>query len=209
MRNLPIIAIFLLSLSCQSQTTTEVTRERSVGGPCEGCEALLEFGTETLKPVDTLPMYIETDPKMIISGTVFHKDGKTPASDVIVYIYHTNRGGIYETKGDEKGWDRRHGFIRGWVKTDKSGRYKFYTFRPGPYPGRSNPEHVHITIKEPNTVPYYIDPIMFTDDPLLTADLKNRMGNRGGNGIITPVNNKNGHLEVVRDIILGMNIPDY
>jgi len=43
-----------------------------------------------------LPGYIETDPKLKISGTVYNSDGKTPAENVILYVYHTNRDSKYE-----------------------------------------------------------------------------------------------------------------
>ncbi|NNK72114.1 MAG: intradiol ring-cleavage dioxygenase, partial [Flavobacteriaceae bacterium] len=125
-----------------------------------------------------------------------------------LYIYHTNRKGIYETRGDETGWGRRHGYIRGWIKTGKDGRYTFYTFRPASYPDRSEPEHIHIYIKEPGKNEYYIDDILFDDDPLLTASERSKRPNRGGSGIIRP--QPGGGLFVIdRDITLGLNIPHY
>ena len=93
--------IFLLLYSsasaCRSQNEEPVSNP-DLGGPCEGCEAIYEYGEETLDPVDTLPAFAENAPKIKITGTVFQADGKTPAPDVILYIYHTNRKGIYETK---------------------------------------------------------------------------------------------------------------
>ncbi len=192
-------------MCCNSQTANP---GKSVGGPCEGCEAIHEYGDKILSPVDTLPKYSNTEPKLLISGTIYKKDGKTPAKDIILYVYHTNRQGIYETRGDEKGWARRHGFIRGWIKTGNDGKYSIYTFRPGAYPGRTEPEHIHLTIKEPGKNEYYIDDIMFEDDPLLTNSVKISRVNRAGSGIVKAVP-KNGHLLVKRDIILGLNIPDY
>ena len=175
------VLILVVFTACQSQTRT-----KNVGGPCEGCEAIFEYGDNKLTPVDTLPLYQENDPKLKISGTVFHKDGKTPASDVIIYIYHTNRKGIYQTNGDEKGWARRHGFIRGWTKTGQDGRYTFYTFRPAGYPGRPDPEHIHVTVKEPDKNEDWVDAIVFEDDPRLTSKERERLENRGGSGIVKP-----------------------
>ncbi len=125
-------AIFLLIvmglISCNGQSS------KIVGGGCEGCEAIYEYGDKKLRVTDTLPDFQKTEPKLKITGTVFQKDGTSPAANVILYIYHTNRKGYYATKGNEKGWAKRHGFIRGWVKTGKDGRYTFYTFRPAAYP---------------------------------------------------------------------------
>ncbi|MEM7297383.1 MAG: hypothetical protein AAF391_03855 [Bacteroidota bacterium] len=124
-----LVPLLLVFFSCQGQT-----EQRNVGGRCEGCEALLEYGNQLLNPVDTLPGFEENNPKLHVFGTVYQKDGKSPAREIIIYIYHTNTKGIYETKGGETGWARRHGIYRGWIKTDESGRYDFYTFRPASYP---------------------------------------------------------------------------
>lgn len=182
--------------------------ERVVGGPCEGCEALLEYGSRTLNAVDTLPKFKETEPKLRLTGTVFQADGKTPAEGVILYFYQTNREGIYETRGDETGWARHHGFIRGWVRTGPDGKYTIYTFRPGAYPSRSEPEHIHLTVKEPNTIPYYLDSYHFQDDPLLTGTHRKAMDNRGGSGIVAP-RPEDGMLTAYRDLFLGLHIPGY
>jgi protocatechuate 3,4-dioxygenase beta subunit len=115
--------------------------------------------------------------------------------------------GIYEKKGDETGWGRRHGYIRGWVKTDAQGKYTFHTFRPGAYPARDEPEHIHIIVKEPERNEYYIDDFLFDDDPLLTAERRAKQPNRGGSGIVKPVPMGDIFL-VERNIFLGMNVPD-
>lgn len=179
-----------------------------MGGPCEGCEAVFEYGERELQTVDTLPKFERTEPKLLLTGTVYQKDGKTPAGDVVLYVYHTNREGIYETRGDETGWAKRHGFIRGWIRTDDSGKYSFYTFRPGAYPERNEPEHIHITVLEPDKGPYYLDDFLFEDDELLTDRERKSATNRGGNGILLPTK-EGGMLVVRRDILLGHNIPQY
>ena len=145
-----------------------------VGGRCEGCEAILEYGDRKLSSTDTLPEFAAHQDKMLIRGTVFQKDGRTPAEGVIIYAYHTNKKGIYPTKGDERGWARRHGYLRGWVKTDSKGRYSFYTFKPASYPSRTEPAHVHLIVKEPDKNEYWIDSIEFEDDPLLTTNKRNQ-----------------------------------
>ncbi len=201
-----IIAGFIF-ISCQSQTKNNQSKKR-VGGSCQGCEAIFEYGNKTLNPIDTLPGFKSNQPKLKITGTVFEKDGKTPAKDVILYIYHTNRKGIYETKGDEKNWAKKHGYIRGWIKTNKDGKYTFYTFRPASYPNTTIQQHIHITVKEPTINEYYIDDFVFEDDPFLTDTEKQRKPKRGGSGIVQPELRDNIYY-IERDIILGLNIPDY
>lgn len=207
-----ILLITIISFTGCSQSANQKNNstQKHVGGPCEGCEAIYEspVAFEKLSYVDTLPDFNEAVPKLMISGIVYKNDGKAPAKDVIIYIYHTDQTGHYTKKGNETGWGKRHGYIRGWVKTNERGEYKFYTLKPAAYPGRNIPAHIHVTVKEPNKNEYYIDDYLFDDDPLLTQLERNKQQNRGGNGIIT-LNKKNGILSGNRNIVLGKNIPDY
>ncbi len=182
---------------------------QTVGGPCEGCEAIYEYKGRQLSPVDTLPEFGKHPDKMLITGTVYQSDGSTPASDVIVYAYHTNQKGVYPTRGDEKGWARRHGYLRGWVQTDHDGKFSFYTFKPTSYPSRTEPAHVHLIVKEADTNEYWIDSIEFDNDPLLTSEKRKQKRKRGGSGIIRLGSTDHGLLLARRDIILGRNIPSY
>jgi protocatechuate 3,4-dioxygenase, beta subunit len=207
--NKVILFIFLfgtINLAC-SQKQSNI--DKKVGDGCEGCEAVYEYGNKTLGWVDTLPDFHDPGPKLEVSGTIYKKDGKTPAKDVILYIYHTDQTGVYPTKGNEKGWANRHGYIRGWIKTNADGKYKFYTLRPGAYPGRQNPEHIHPVIKEPGYSEYWIDEYLFEDDPILSDREKNSQRGRGGKGIMKPARDKNGVQVIKRDIILGLNVPGY
>lgn len=207
---LSIIGLTICSLACsQPSGTSQTSTSRTVGGDCEDCEALLEYGHKPLTATDTLPDYHETGPKLVVQGIIYKKDGKTPAPDVILYIYHTDQKGIYPTKGSETGWDKRHGYIRGWIKTDATGKYTFYTLKPAAYPNNKIPAHIHATLKEPGTNEYWIDEYLFEDDPYLTKEERSRQEKRGGNGIISLSKGQNGLLVAHRDIILGLNIPGY
>ncbi len=185
-------------------------KDRQAGGNCEGCEAIFEspVAFDKLDWTDTLPGYAETEPKLVVSGKVFQKDGKTPAPDVVLYFYHTDRAGNYPKKGNETGWGKRHGYLRGWVKTNQNGEYRFYTFRPASYPDSNNPQHIHITVKEKGVVAYYIDDFVFADDPMLSEGEINPSQQRGGSGLLKPVL-KNGVYVAERNIVLGMNVPGY
>jgi protocatechuate 3,4-dioxygenase, beta subunit len=196
----------LFLISCQAQQSTKPAK--LVGGRCEGCEAIHEYGSKQLSSIDTLPGFRGTGEKLRITGTIYKKDGKTPAAGVILYIYHTGTGGTYETKGNEKGWGRRHGSHRGWIKTGADGRYTFYTIKPGSYPASKMPAHIHATIKEPYLNEYYIDDFHFDDDPFITSKEKNNPSPKGGSGIVS-LNLVNNLWVAERNIILGLNITDY
>ena len=207
-RSIQLTLGILLGIFLLSQLKSPLSAMQ-VGGPCEGCEAVLEYGSRTLSTTDTLPEFKTHNNQMIIQGTVYQPDGKTPAANVIVYAYHTNEKGVYPKKGDEKGYARRHGYLQGWVKTDKAGKYTFYTFKPASYPSRTEPAHVHLTIKESDKNPYYIDSIEFDDDALLTQKHRSKRKNRGSSGIVRLTKNAQGLLLCQRDIYLGKNIPQY
>jgi protocatechuate 3,4-dioxygenase beta subunit len=210
MKTIPITVYILIVLYIPACTQSQDTKaSRLVGDGCEGCEAIFEYGQKVLTSIDTLPDYHESGPKMEVRGTVYQKDGKTPAKDVILYIYHTDQKGYYTTRGHETGWAKRHGYIRGWIKTGADGKYTFYTLKPAPYPGESIPAHIHPVIKEPGIQEYWIDEYLFEGDPLLTQAERSRQKQRGGSGIITLTRNKQGMLICKRDIVLGKNIPGY
>ncbi|NNF04200.1 MAG: intradiol ring-cleavage dioxygenase, partial [Rhodothermales bacterium] len=102
------------------EASTCTAQPRLVGAPCEGCEAVHEYrdvADRPLTPVDTLPGFDAARQKMLLRGRIFMPDGETPASGVILYVHHTNEVGEYATLGDEFGWGRRHGYIRGWIRT--------------------------------------------------------------------------------------------
>lgn len=180
----------------------------TVGDGCEGCEAVYESPVplEELSHIDTLPDFETAATKLEISGVIYQPDGITPAPGIVMYVYHTDQNGYYTKKGSDNG---RHGYIRGWLKTNEKGEYKFYTLRPAPYPNATFPAHIHPTIKEPGKTEYRIDDFVFDDDKYVNESYRKNAGNRGGDGILTLTKNENGYYTAKRNIILGKNIPNY
>jgi protocatechuate 3,4-dioxygenase beta subunit len=211
-----ILALLVLQISiasCSENRTSAQTNTRSeharVGGDCEGCEAIYE-NTTSFNNLDwqlTLPGYDQKGPKLHISGTVYKADGNTPAAGIILYIYHTDQSGIYPQRGNEKGWARRHGYIRGWIKTNSNGQYSIRTLRPGTYPNRGAAAHIHCIVKEDKLNEYYIGDFLFDDDPLLTSRERSP-DTPGGNGVLK-LDDRDGILYSTRDIYLGKNILNY
>jgi protocatechuate 3,4-dioxygenase beta subunit len=201
-----LFSIFVLQVSCRSSQDQE---PELVGGPCEGCEAVFEYGEQKLTATDTLPGFEEAEKKLKISGTIYRPDGKTPAEGVILYIHHTNAEGIYPTRGDETGWARRHGYLRGWIKTGKDGKFTFYTQVPGHYPGRTSPAHIHPYLLEPNGRYYWLESYFFKDDPLLKPDEVVSSEPYGGSSGIVELQKGQKYYEIRRDFVLGKNVPGY
>lgn len=187
--------------------TTKPTK--IVGGGCDGCEIMFVGMPKNLKSIDTSDGFSEKGQKLLVTGTVYKLDGKTTASNVIIYYWQTDNDGYYSPKNvmDEKA--KRHGHIRGWVKTDENGKYSIYTIKPSPYPNDNIPAHIHTSIKEPDIEnEYYIDEFVFDDDKLLKTEKRKALKNRGGSGILRVLISNN--LQVAEhNIILGLNIPNY
>lgn len=178
-------------------------REPIIGGPCDGCEIVFEGMPEALGSQARIAPAREPGEPLVIEGTVRTARG-APADGIIVYAYHTDASGVYPRSAT------RHGRLRGWARTDASGHYRFATIRPGAYPGRDIPRHVHMHVIEPGRGAYYIDDVVFEDDPLLTPAYRERMRRgRGGQGITRPEKDGAGLWHVRRDILLGSNIPGY
>jgi protocatechuate 3,4-dioxygenase beta subunit len=180
-----------------------------VGGPCEGCGEVFNGMPEVLSDSGVIAPPGEPGERMTIGGTVRRADGSA-APGVVVYAYHTDAGGIYPP---EKTSGRRaspHGRLRGWVRSGPGGRYAFSTIRPMGYPNGRAPQHVHMHVIEPGRCTYYIDDIMFLDDPRVPAgELKRHSHGRGGAGLVRPVRGPDGEWVVTRDILLGAGIADY
>jgi protocatechuate 3,4-dioxygenase beta subunit len=162
-----------------------------------------------LKASHTSPGWASGAQKLQITGTVFKLGGKEPAADVILYYWQTDANGYYTPEEGMDSRARRHGRLRGWIKTGADGKYNIYTIRPAPYPNGTNPAHIHLAVKEAGiTDEYYIDELVFDDDPLLTSAKRKAMENRGGSGVLRIL--LDGEVQVAQhDIILGLHIPNY
>jgi protocatechuate 3,4-dioxygenase, beta subunit len=210
-----LVLLVVLLKSCQGQTKSNLPTQKNteirklVGGGCDGCELMYVGMPTNINATDTSAGWSEKGQKLLVTGTVYKLDGKTPAPDVIIYYWQTDNNGYYSPRNgmDEKA--KRHGHIRGWVKTDENGKYALYTIKPAPYPNDNIPAHIHTSIKEPNIEnEYYIDEFIFDDDKLLTSEKRKALENRGGSGILRVLLKDN--LQIAEhNIILGLNIPNY
>jgi protocatechuate 3,4-dioxygenase beta subunit len=146
-----------------------------------------------------LPKKSETDESMLVSGTIYQPDGKTPAPDILIYFYHTDSEGYYDRRSSEP----KHGHFRGWLLTDSRGRYEFLSIKPASYPNRTFSAHIHMTITGKDFREDWLDSILFEGDRLITAKERSQAGERGGfNPILRFEKGADGILRGVRDIRL-------
>ncbi len=135
---------------------------------------------------------------MIVTGTVYKPDGKSAAPDTLIYFYHTDMYGIYGRNNEPK-----HGRYRGWMLTDKHGRYEFSSIRPASYPNTTFAAHVHMTITGVDRAEDWIDSILFEDDKFISPREREMAGKRGGfQPILKLEKGTDGILRGVRDIQL-------
>jgi protocatechuate 3,4-dioxygenase, beta subunit len=212
----PIAVAFINSCNGQQAVKQEDTKllpnsnsSKPVGGGCDGCEIMFVGMPKIINATDTCAAWNTAGQQLLVTGKAFKIDGKTPAPNVVIYYWQTDNTGHYTKKEGMDPIAQKHGFARGWVKTDENGKYWIYTIKPAPYPNDVLPAHIHTSIKEPNVKnEYYIDEFVFDDDPLLTTAKRKTLENRGGSGIMRLV--INGDLQIAEhNIILGLNVPNY
>lgn len=120
-------------------------------------------------PKATLAPPNEPGDRLTVSGRVFAADGKTPLSDVSIYVYQTDKEGIYSRPVN----DSRTPRLRGYLRTDAEGRYEFSTIKPGSYPNTRNPAHIHYVVNADGFKQRVFE-IVFEDDPLVDAGIRAR-----------------------------------
>lgn len=185
----------MLIFSCQrKEATKEITQNAvkttsSHNDDCDNPDADISCCFANMPNQLTSVMKIPNNDtgaeKMIISGRIYKKDGKTPIPDAILYAYHTDAKGEYSKRGSEKGVQKWHGSHHGWCKTDKNGNYRIETIRPASYPNSTAPAHIHAALQLPdNSKPFYITDFLFKDDPNLPKKEQNQFSYQGGSGIV-------------------------
>ncbi len=196
-KSLSIVAIAIPALSIIEKRLggTSLGRQAQAGEECEWCGAM-DAPTNPPSRI-VIPPPGEAGEPLIISGKVYKEDGRTPAAGILIYAYHTNAAGIYPRRTPDNGraqW--RHGYLRGWMKTGVDGKYEFRTIKPAPYPGRTEPAHIHLTMSAAN-YPEHSGTIWFADDPLITPEL------RGRNNVI--VATRSMHAAAILTLRRGLN----
>lgn len=158
---------------------------------------------DTLGPPSKIKLVGDSEPgeTMIISGTIYLPDGKTPAQGAILSVWQTDAKGYYIAGGGGAG--ELHPRIHGRIKTGPDGKYEFRTIKPGQYPNHTSPAHIHGHISAPD-FPEYAIIYYFEGDDLVTDQNRSKLnGYRGGTpSIITLTKDSNGVLAGHRDIIL-------
>ena len=141
----------------------------------------------------------EPGERLLFSGRVLDYQGN-PLSKAAVVAYHADRSGLYNPPRSATRVPR----LRAVAITDEGGRFAFSTIRPGAYPDRSEPAHIHVTVSAPahhvRHLAYWFD-----GDPLITDAGRAQASRNPGTVIVRPILGENGVWTFVHDVRLEGN----
>lgn len=155
--------------------------------------------------VDTIPDFDTKQNKIKITGTIYEKDGVTPAKDVILSIYQTNEIGDFVLVKNES--NKKEIYHSASIKTEADGQYTFYTFIPGTTHRSNELKKIHQTIKETEKEEYGMYAFVFDNDPLLNKHCRNKLAKRGIDSILK-LEKENDMYVATKNIILTDNISE-
>lgn len=152
---LGISLVLLASIGVAAQTPKNYPPTLSGGAPCGSCDEPANLSWKTVITSEKEP-----GEPLIITGKLFQPDGKTPAEGMVLWVYQTDQTGYYNKKDDVS-----HPRLKGWMKIGADGKYEFRTIRPGAYPHRTTPAHIHAHVYGPGYSERSIEDYWFKDDP--------------------------------------------
>lgn len=148
--------------------------------------------------VATLAGANEPGERLIVHGRLLDPSGTRPVAGATVYAYHTAADGRYNVAG------KREPRLAARVTTDADGRFELRTIRPGSYPGRRDPAHIHMQVSGGGYPEQWVDSLEFSDDPRVTPEMLAQAKTKGTfTPVVTPRRSPNGVLEATINIRLS------
>lgn len=141
---------------------------------------------------------------IVLKGSIFKENGKTPINNALVEIWHCDENEVYDNASDEYKY-------RGGQKTKADGKYEFKSILPVPYKADPNddsswrPAHIHMRVSVPNQQDL-ITQIYFKGGKYVETD-KWASSPQAVNRILTITKNKAGVSEIVFNVIMAKEIP--
>ncbi len=141
--------------------------------------------------------------RIIVYGRVADSDGR-PVRDSLIEIWQANSAGRYRHDVDQHPAPLDPNFTGlGRVLTDSSGRYRFVTVKPGPYPWRNHynawrAAHIHFSLFGDAFPQRLVTQMYFPGDPLFGQD-----------PIFNSVPDPRGRERLISRLELGESIPEW
>ena len=137
------------------------------------------FGEDAVSPAESdLTRQHGGEPlgeRIVVSGRVLDRDGR-PLRGTLVEIWQANASGRYVHQLDQHPAPLDPNFTgAGRCLTDRDGRYRFVTIKPGAYPWRNHdnawrPAHIHFSLFGRAFVDRLVTQMYFPGDPLFERD---------------------------------------
>jgi protocatechuate 3,4-dioxygenase, beta subunit len=137
------------------------------------------FGDGRVRAVDAdLTRQHEGEPqgeRIIVYGQVLEDDGR-PVPDTLVEVWQANAAGRYLHAEDQHPAPLDPNFSGGGrCVTDREGRFRFVTIKPGAYPWGNHPNawrpaHIHFSVFGRAFVQRLVTQMYFPGDPLFSQD---------------------------------------
>jgi len=142
-------------------------------------ELPLRFRASAIQPNDSdLTAHGRAAPlgeKIVVGGRVVDEDGQ-PVRDSLVEVWQCNSAGRYFHPKDQHDAPLDPNFFGfGKFFTDREGRYRFVTIKPGPYPWGNHqkawrPAHIHFSLFGNVLAQRLVTQMYFPNDPLFEFD---------------------------------------
>lgn len=123
----------------------------------------------------------EPGDRLILTGTVFSSDCRTPLPGALIEVWQANNAGLYDTNEPGNFTEASTFHLRGMLYTNEKGQYEIETVMPGRYPvppnlpglekyaGLTRPAHIHFRVIESLHVPLTTQ-LYFKGDPFIAKD---------------------------------------
>lgn len=141
--------------------------------------------------------------RIIVSGHVTDEN-EHPVPNTLIEIWQCNAAGRYRHQNDNHDAPLDPNFSgAGRVLTDKQGRYRFVTIKPGAYPWRNHPNawrpaHIHLSLFGRAFVTRLVTQMYFPGDPLLPFD-----------PIFNSTANEKAHNRLIADFDWDTTVPEH
>jgi catechol 1,2-dioxygenase len=123
----------------------------------------------------------EPGDRLVLTGTVFSSDCRTPLPGALIEVWQANNGGLYDTNKPGNFTETTTFHLRGMLQTSEKGQYEIETIVPGRYPvppnlpglekyaGLTRPAHIHFRVMESLHIPVTTQ-LYFKGDPFIAKD---------------------------------------
>jgi protocatechuate 3,4-dioxygenase beta subunit len=186
-----------LVLAASKLAVPSDTTDGSISFDFPGDAPRFPLPSKDVGPLAVIAPESEPGERLIVTGTIYRSDGKTPAGGIFLHVYHTDAEGYY---AKERGMLPR---LQAWMKTAADGRYEFRTIKPAPYPSRTEAAHIHAHLTGPGVRPTWIESYLFAGDPFLRPADRESLAKDGVlSYVLAPEKGADGVLRARRDIRL-------